>query len=110
MPDLYAEVKIEAVTPGAELEGVTYDQWVTISRGGVRLELFDMDCICPKSLVGTNQRVKIGVMSTRIVPSLSEATSINKNTFIAKVVSSIGGVEANLIDVRGIPMRALACP
>ena len=53
MLDGYAEVKIEVVNPGAELEGVTYDQWVTISRGEVRLDLFDMDCICPESLVGT---------------------------------------------------------
>ncbi len=43
MLDEYAEVKIEAVTPGAELEGVIYDQWVTIRSGRTRLELFDQD-------------------------------------------------------------------
>ncbi len=71
----------------------------------MRLELFDMDCICPESRVGTAQRVKIGVMSTRIVPSRSEATSVSRNTFVAKVVSGIGGGEGNLIEVLEIPMR-----
>ncbi len=49
MLDGYAEVKIEAVTPGAEFEGVIHDQWVTINRGGVRLELFDQDCTYVRS-------------------------------------------------------------
>jgi hypothetical protein len=105
--DEYAEVKIEAVTPGAELEGVVYDQWVTISRGGVRLELFDQDCICPESLVGTPQRVRIGLLATRIVPSRVEATSMDKNTFVAHVMPRNGGDEASLIDVLGIPMRLM---
>ncbi len=43
MLDEYAEVKIEAVTPGAKLEGVIHDQWVTIRSGRTRLELFDQD-------------------------------------------------------------------
>ncbi len=107
MLDEYAEVKIEAVTPGAKLEGVIHDQWVTISGGGVRLELFDQDCICPESLVGTRQRVRIGMLPTRIVPSRSEATSMNKNTFVARVMPRSGGDEANLIDVLGIPMRLM---
>ncbi len=94
MHDGYTEVTIEAVAPGAELEGVVYDQWVAISRGAVRLELFDMSCICPKSLAGTKQRVKIGLVPTRIVPSQRKATSVTGNTFIAKVVSNTeeGGI------------------
>ena len=107
MLDGYAEVKIEAVTPGAELEGVIYDQWVTIRSGRTRLELFDQDCICPESLVGTRQRVRIGMLPTRIVPSRSEATSMNKNTFVARVMPRNGGDEADLIDVLGIPMRLM---
>jgi hypothetical protein len=86
LPDGYAEVKIEAVTPGAELGGVIYDQWVTVSRAGVRLELFDQDCICPESLAGTTQRVGIGLMATRIAPSQSEATSVKGNTFVVRVM------------------------
>lgn len=107
MLDEYAEVKIEAVTPGAELEGVVYDQWVTISSGGVRLELFDQDCICPESLVGTTRRVKIGLLPTRIVPSRIEATSMKGNTFIAHVIPRNGGDVASLIDVLGIHMRLM---
>ena len=44
------------------------------------------------------------MMSTRIAPSRSGATSMNKNTIVAKVISGIGGVEGNLIEVLGIPM------
>ncbi len=107
MPDRYAEVKIEAVTPGAELEGVVYDQWVTVSREEVSLELFDMDCICPESLVGTTRRVKIGLMATRIAPSQSQATSVKGNTFIAQVIQRNGENKADLIEVQGIPMQLL---
>ena len=106
MPDGYTEVTIEAVTPGAELESIVYDQWVTVSRGSARLELFDMDCICPESFVGTKQRVKIGLMPTRIVPSQRDATSVTGNSFIAKVVPNLGD-EANLIEVFGITMQLL---
>ncbi|MBC8224238.1 hypothetical protein H8E65_06590 [Candidatus Bathyarchaeota archaeon] len=106
MLDGYAEVKIEAVAPGAALEGVVYDQWVTVSRGGARLELFDQDCACPETLAGTTQRVKIGLMLTRIVPSQRDAKSVKDNTFDAKVISNIGdGV--NLIEVLGIPMQLI---
>ena len=107
MLDGYAEVRIEAVTPGAELEGIVYDQWVTVSRGIARLELFDMNCMCPESLVGTTQRVKIGLMPTRIVPSQSEATSVKGNTFVAQIIRRDGGDEANLIEVLGIPMQLM---
>jgi len=106
--DGYAEVNIEAVVPGAELEGVVYDQWVTISRGRARLELFDQNCICPESLAGTTQRVKIGLMPTRLVPSQAGATSAKGNTFVAKVVTEYARGEVNLIDVFGIPMRLMA--
>jgi len=106
--DEYAEVKIEAVTPGAELKGVIHDQWVTISSGGVKLELFDQDCICPESLVETTRRVKIGLLPTRIAPSRVEATSMKGNTFIAHVIPHNGGDEASLIDVLGIPMQLMA--
>ena len=106
MPDGYTEVTIEAVTPGAELEGIVYDQWVTVSRGNVRLEVFDMDCICPESLVGTTQRVKNGLMPTRIKSSQKYATNATGNTFIAKIVPSIGD-EAKLIEVFGITMQLL---
>ncbi len=107
MLDGYAEVKIEAVTPGAELKGVIHDQWVTIRSGRTRLELFDQDCICPESLVGTTRRVKIGLLPTRIVPSRVEATSVRGNTFVAHVMPRNGGDEASLIDVLGIPMRLM---
>jgi hypothetical protein len=106
LPDGYTEVTIEAVAPGAELEGIVYDQWVTISRRNVRLGLFDMSCICPESLVGTKQRVKIGLMPTRIAPSQKEATSITGNTFIAKVVPNIGD-EEKLVEVFGVTMQLL---
>ncbi len=105
MLDGYAEVKIEAVTHGAEFEGVIYDQWVTINSGRTRLELFDQDCTCPESLVGTTRRVKIGLLPTRIAPSRVEATSVRENTFVAHVMPRNGGDEASLIDVLGIPMR-----
>ena len=106
MPHGYTEVKIEAVAPGAELEGIVYDQWVTVSRGSARLELFDMDCICPESLVGTTQRVKIGLMPTRIRPAQKVATNATGNTFIAKVVPNIGD-EAKLVEVFGVTMQLL---
>ncbi len=47
------------------------------------------------------------MLPTRIVPSRSEATSMNKNTFVARVMPRNGGDEADLIDVLGIPMRLM---
>jgi len=107
LPYGYAEVTIEAVTPGAELGGVIYDQWVTVSGEGVRLELFDMDCICPEFLVGTTRRVKIGLMATKIVPSGGKATTGKGNTFVARIIQRNRGDKADLIEVNGIPMHLL---
>jgi len=107
VPHGYAEVKIEAVTPGAQLDSIVYDQWVTVTKGEARLQLFDMDCICPKSLAGTTQRVNIGLMPTRIAPSQSESTSAEGNTFIAKALPN-NGDEANLIEVLGVTIQLLS--
>ena len=80
-------VNVMEIEPGAELDGVIYDQWVRIGYPGHTLTLFDSDLIVPEDYVGKKVEIRVDAMFTELEPDVDDPPMSKGNRFIGTIMS-----------------------